>query len=245
MHDLAQTLIVCPTYNERDNIAPLVKAVMARAPQATLLFVDDRGADDTAAEIMRQQQQHKNIALLAQPQCEGLARAYLAGFSWGLARAYACFVTMDADLSHDPAYLSPMLKQLDSCDVVIGSRYLAAGKCDQSMRRQLLSRGGCLYARLLLDLEVRDLTSGFVAFHRRVLEQLGLAEVKSRGYVFQVELKYRASRAGFTLREIPIVFADRKRGKSKMTLAIVLEAALRVWQLRRLARRPRQATSIH
>jgi len=219
---------------------------MSCAPPATLLFVDDRGDDDTAAEIVRQQQQYRNIALLAQSQRKGLAQAYLAGFSWGLARAYARFVTMDADLSHDPAYLSPMLELLDRGDVAIGSRYLAGGNARaQSLLRRLLSRGGCLYARTLLDLEVHDLTSGFVAFRRRALEELGLAEIKSRGYIFQVELKWRAARRGFTLQEVPIVFADRQRGKSKLSLAIILEAALRVWQLRRLDRRQRQPTSIH
>ena len=238
MHNLTQTLIVCPTYNERDNIAPLVECIMSCAPQAALLFVDDRGNDGTAAEIVRQQQHYKNISLLAQERRGGLAKAYLAGFAWGLARDFDYFVTMDADLSHNPVYLQPLLKLLDDCDVAIGSRYIAGGGVsDWSLLRQWLSRGGSFYARTLLKLTGHDPTSGFVAYRRRALEELGLSEVKSRGYVLQVELKYRAALAGCTLRETPIVFVDRKRGKSKMTLAIALEAALYTWRLRRLGRK--------
>ena len=243
MRDQAQPLIVCPTYNERDNIALLVKRIMSCTPQAALLFVDDRGDDGTAAEIMRQQQCHKNIFLLAQPQQSGLAKAYLAGFAWGLARDFDYFVTMDADLSHDPTYLQPLLRLLDDCDVAIGSRYIAGGgTSDWSLLRRWLSRFGSFYARTLLNLKVHDPTSGFVAFRRRALEELTLAEVKSRGYVFQVELKHRAALAGCMMREAPIVFADRKQGKSKMTLAIAFEAALYTWRLRRLGCRQRQST---
>ena len=240
MHDPADTLIVCPTYNEHDNIAPFVTRIMAHAPQAALLFVDDRGNDGTAAEIIRQQQQHKNIFLLPQRQRRGLAKAYLAGFAWGLARNYQRVVTIDADLSHDPAYLPALCKLLDDCDVAIGSRYVAGGGTrDWSWPRRLLSRFGSLYARTLLNLSVHDPTSGYVAFRRQALAKLGLNEVQSRGYIFQVELKYRAALAGCTLQETAIVFADRTQGKSKMTLAIGLEAALHTWRLRRLGRQDR------
>lgn len=211
---------------------------MSCVPQAALLFVDDSGDDGTAEQIVQQQQQHNNVFLLAQePRC-GLAKAYLAGFAWGLARNYDCFVTMDADLSHDPAYLPALLKLLTECDMAIGSRYVAGGgTSDWSLLRRLISRFGSFYARTLLNLAVHDPTAGYAAFRRRVLEELSLAEIKSRGYMFQVEFKYRAALAGCTLREIPIMFVDRKRGKSKMTLAIGLEAALYTWQLRRLGRR--------
>ena len=243
MSNFTSTLIICPTYNERANIAPYVTRVMSCAPQVHILFVDDQGDDDTAAEIVRQQKQHKCITLLARPQRRGLARAYLAGLAWGLARAFEHFVTMDADLSHDPVYLAPLLAQLDTCDVAIGSRYIAGGGTkDWSWSRQLLSRFGSLYARSLLNLKVHDPTSGFVAFRRQALTRLDLAAVKSRGYIFQVELKYRAALAGCSLREVAIVFADRRQGKSKMSLAIALEAALYTWKLRRLGRKPRHAT---
>lgn len=211
---------------------------MSCVPQVALLFVDDSGDDGTAEQIVQQQQQHNNVFLLAQEQRGGLAKAYLAGFAWGLARNYDCFVTMDADLSHDPAYLPALLKLLTECDMAIGSRYVAGGgTSDWSLLRRLISRFGSFYARTLLNLAVHDPTAGYAAFRRRVLEGLSLAEIKSRGYMFQVEFKYRAALAGCTLREIPIMFVDRKRGKSKMTLAIGLEAALYTWQLRRLGRR--------
>ena len=243
MNNFSSTLIICPTYNERANIAPFVTRVMSCAPQVNILFVDDRGNDGTAEEIVRQQTQHQNIFLLAQPQRGGLAKAYLAGLAWGLAHAFDCLVTMDADLSHDPAYLSSLLAQLDACDIAIGSRYVAGGGTkDWHWSRQLLSRFGSFYARSLLHLNIYDPTSGFVAFRRQALARLDLAAVKSRGYVFQVEMKYRAALAGCSLRETPIMFADRQRGKSKMTLAIALEAAIFTWQLRRLGRKPRQTT---
>lgn len=243
MNNLTSTLIICPTYNERVNIAPFVTRVMSCAPQVNILFVDDRGNDGTAEEILRLQKQHQNIFLLAQPQRGGLAKAYLAGLAWGLARAFDCLVTMDADLSHDPVYLSPLLAQLDACDVAIGSRYVAGGGIkDWSLLRHMLSRWGSFYARSLLHLNVHDPTSGFVAYRRQTLARLDLSAVKSRGYIFQVELKYRAALAGCSLQEIPIVFTDRQRGKSKMTLAIGLEAAIFTWRLRRLGRKPQQTT---
>ena len=243
MNNAAQTLIVCPTYNEHDNIAPFVEQVMSAAPQATLLFVDDRGTDGTAEAIVHQQQQHDNIFLLAQQQRGGLAKAYLAGFAWGLARDFDFFVTIDADLSHNPAYLPDLLTLLDNSDVAIGSRYIAGGGTrDWSLLRRMLSRFGSFYACTLLNLTVHDATSGYVALRRQALEKLALTEVKSHGYIFQVELKYRAALAGCTLRETPIVFTDRKQGISKMTPAIALEAALYTWQLRRLGRRKGQIT---
>ncbi len=243
MAEFSRPLIVCPTYNERDNIAPLVTRTMSCVPPAALLFVDDRGDDGTEAEVVHQQRRHSNIFLLAQKRRGGLAKAYLAGFAWGLARDYDCFVTMDADLSHDPVYLLPLLQLLAGCDVAIGSRYVAGGGTgDWGWSRQLLSRGGARYARMLLGLRVYDPTSGLVAFRRAALEKLALHEVQARGYVFQIELKYRALLAGCVLQEMPIVFTDRKRGESKMSLAIVLEAALSMWRLRRLGRKQRYTT---
>ena len=233
MRGLERPLIICPTHNEQENIAPLVARVISCGVAVQLLFVDDRGTDATADKVTQQQQQHNNIHLLARQQRAGLASAYLAGFAWGMARDYDCFVTMDADLSHDPTYLPALLQLLNNYDVAVGSRYLAGGGVrDWSWTRQLLSRFGALYARTLLNLQVHDPTSGFVAFRRDALTRLNLDAVRSRGYIFQVELKYRAALAGCSMQETPIIFADRKRGKSKLTLGIALEAALYPWQLR-------------
>lgn len=232
------TLIVCPTYNERDNIAPLVRRILSCAPKVVVLFVDDRGTDDTAAQIIAQQQHCDNIHLLARTHPQGLAAAYLAGLRWGLQREFAHFVTMDADLSHDPIYLRPLLELLRSCDVAVGSRYVAGGDVKNwNASRRLLSAFGAFYTRTLLKLEVCDPNAGYVAFRRQALEKLDLSRVGSRGYIFQAELKYRAALAGCSIRETPIVFQDRQRGKSKMTLDIALEAAIYTLRLRRYGNR--------
>ncbi|MDE3269369.1 MAG: polyprenol monophosphomannose synthase [Pseudomonadota bacterium] len=227
-----QNLVIIPTYNERDNIKPLVQRVFEYPVH--LLCVDDRGSDDTAAEIARQQRKYPNLHLLQNPQRGGLGRAYVLGMQWGLDKGYQHLITMDADLSHDPKYLPTILAALQSNDVVIGSRYVASGDVSKfNLLRQMLSRFSSWYARTLLDLPIKDITSGFVGFRKNILEKINLAVIDSRGFIFQVETKLLASLHGGRVKEIPIAFGDRLHGASKMSAAIIFEAMFATWALRK------------
>ena len=227
-------LIITPTYNERDNIVPLVKSIVRQGVCADILFVDDNSQDGTRGEILKMQKEHPGrISLLPRPAKLGLGSAYVEGFSWGLRRGYEYLTEMDADLSHNPSYLDAFVKQLPEHQVVVGSRYAPGGGTENWSRiRKLISRGGSWYARSILGVGVQDLTGGYNMWHRNVLEKTGLHNLKSDGYVFQIELKFRALLAGFSLTEVPIIFCDRRAGQSKMSMKIVLEAVLRVVLLR-------------
>jgi dolichol-phosphate mannosyltransferase len=232
-------LILVPTYNERDNLATAVSAALAAVPGAHILVLDDASPDGTGELADELAAADPRVHVRHRPGKQGLGRAYLDGFALGLADPadYTHFVTMDADGSHDPAHLPDLL---DACrtgdggaDVVIGSRYIRGGATrDWSVGRKLLSRGGGLYARTVLGMRVRDLTAGYVCYARRVLLDLDLADVAASGYGFQIEMKYRAHRRGWVLRERPIVFPERTRGVSKMSPAIAAEALGLVWRLR-------------
>lgn len=227
-------LIVVPTYNEVENVDELVRGIRRHAPAAHVLFVDDNSGDGTA-ELIREHQarEPETIHLLGRPRKLGLGTAYVAGFQWALARDYDVVQEMDADLSHDPADLPRTLDFSEGRDVVVGSRYVRGGSTRGWTRsRRWISKFGNVYARTILGLSVRDLTGGFNAWRREVLEAVSLDEVRSEGYVFQIELKYRAARAGFRLHEIPISFVDRRRGQSKMSSRVAWEAMIRVWGLR-------------
>ena len=225
-------LVIVPTYNERDNIKPLVQTVFAH--QVHLLCVDDRGKDNTADEIKRWQSKYPHLHLLENQQRGGLGRAYVLGLQWGLARGYQCFITMDADLSHDPKHLPAIISALHNHDVVVGSRYVDRGDVSRlKLLRQMLSRFSSWYARTILDLPIMDITSGFVGFRRNILEKMNLAMIDSRGFIFQVETKLLASLCGGRVEEIPISFKDRLHGTSKMSAPIILEAMLGTWRLRR------------
>lgn len=230
----ARPLIVVPTYNEVENIDELLLGIQQHAPAADVLFVDDNSGDGTVDRILQHQSQRpEKIHLLGRPRKLGLGTAYVAGFKWALERDYDAVQEMDADLSHDPADLPRTLAFPEGSDVVVGSRYVAGGSTrGWSLSRRWLSKLGNLYARTILGLAVRDLTSGFSAWRREVLEAVSLDDVRSEGYVFQIELKYRAARAGFSLHEIPIAFVDRRKGQSKMSGQVAWEAMLRVWTLR-------------
>lgn len=227
-------LVIIPTYNERDNVTPLASAVLGRLPECTLLFVDDSSPDGTGALADELARGDSRVRVLHRPAKQGLGRAYLAGFRWGLAEGYSLLIEMDADFSHDPRYLPEMVRRARAgADMVVGSRYVAGGGTENwGVGRRLLSRGGSLYARTVLGVGVRDLTAGFVCYHRRVLEAIGLESVRSEGYGFQIEMKYRVLRAGFRIEEMPIVFIDRRVGHSKMSRGIVMEALGMVWRLR-------------
>lgn len=226
-------LLIVPTYNEAENIELLLEAVLDVLPEAHVLVVDDGSPDGTAELVARRTAADDRVHLLSRSGKLGLGTAYLTGFAWALARSYSHVFEMDADFSHDPAYLRPMLEASRGADLVVGSRYVAGGgTADWSLTRRLLSRFGGLYSRTILRMGVRDMTSGFKCYRRATLEALDLAEVRSTGYAFQIEMKYRVHQAGLRIVEIPIVFPDRVRGDSKMSAAIAHEAMIQVLRLR-------------
>jgi dolichol-phosphate mannosyltransferase len=229
------TALVCiPTYNERENLEGIVKAVLAADGRTEVLVVDDNSPDRTGDLADALAASEPRVHVLHRAKKEGLGRAYLAAFGWALARPYALVVEMDADWSHPPHYLPELLDRAEAgADLVLGSRYVpGGGTVNWGWMRRLISRGGSLYARAVLGLGVRDLTGGFKCFRRRVLESIDLAAVHSTGYAFQIELTYRALRNGFRVEEMPIVFEDRRVGQSKMSRRIVVEALTMVWKLR-------------
>lgn len=238
------TLVVIPTYNERANLTTLLPAIL-EDPRFHVLIVDDNSPDGTARLVRELCASYPGrLFLLRRAGKLGLGTAYLAGFRWALARDYECVCEMDADFSHDPAMLPRLLDAAQHADLVLGSRYVnGGGTANWSRLRRAISRGGSLYARGVLGLPFRDLTGGFKCFRRRVLEALDLDTIHSTGYAFQIELTYRASLAGFRIVEVPIVFEERRAGKSKMSLGIMLEALLRVWQLRLAGAKPAPAAS--
>jgi dolichol-phosphate mannosyltransferase len=226
--------LVLPTYNEAENLEPLVEAARAQLPaNARILIVDDDSPDGTGKIADRLHAQHENVAVLHRPRKEGLGPAYIAGFRQALEGGAGFVLEMDSDFSHDPAYLPRLLEAAKGADVVLGSRYVAGGGVtDWGVLRRAISRGGSGYARLVLGVGVRDLTGGFKCFRREVLEAVDLDAVTTRGYAFQVELTYRAIRSGFQVVEIPILFRERRVGKSKMDLSIMVEAFWRLPLLR-------------
>ncbi|HEY7255560.1 MAG TPA: polyprenol monophosphomannose synthase [Solirubrobacterales bacterium] len=226
--------VVLPTYEEAANIEPIVEAVLAKLPESgRVLIVDDNSPDGTGDIAARLAADDDRVEVLRRPRKEGLGPAYVAGFRRALDAGAGLVLEMDADFSHDPAYLPRLLEAAERADLVIGSRYVAGGGVeDWSALRQAISRGGSAYARLALGIGVRDLTGGFKCFRREVLEAIDLASVASRGYAFQVELTYRAIEQGFRVVEVPIVFRERAAGSSKMGGRIVAEAVWRVLRLR-------------
>ena len=239
-----KALIILPTYNEIENLRPLVKEILARGP-FDILVVDDSSPDGTGELADELSQEHAGrVFALHRKQKEGLGRAYVAGFDWGLERGYDVLFEMDADFSHNPAHLSQFMRAIEAgADLVLGSRNIKGGGTrNWSLLRQFISRGGSLYARLILFSPYHDLTSGFKAFRREVLEAVDIDGIRSNGYSFQIEVTYRAHQMGFKVVETPIIFNDRKLGTSKMNGRIVAEAMLMVWKLRfskRAAKTPR------
>ena len=232
--DMNRALVCIPTYNEADNLEPITQAVLKAEPRVDILVVDDNSPDGTGKIADTLAAKEPRIRVLHREKKEGLGRAYLAAFRWALAEGYTYIIEMDADFSHDPRYLPGLLDAAEGgADLVLGSRYVTGGgTVNWGIGRQVVSRGGSLYARTILGVGIHDLTGGFKCFHRRVLETLELDEVKSTGYAFQIELTYRTLKKGFTVRELPIVFEDRRVGQSKMSRKIFLEALTMVWKLR-------------
>jgi dolichol-phosphate mannosyltransferase len=225
--------VVLPTYDEHDNLPKIVPQILAATPEVDILVVDDASPDGTgeiADELARASQR---VKVLHRPRKDGLGPAYLAGFARALGEGYGRILEMDADCSHEPSALPMLLAASREADLVLGSRYVrGGGTVHWGLGRRLLSRMGSLYACLVLRVPVRDLTGGFKCFRRAVLESIDLATVTSTGYAFQIELTYRAIRRGFRVVEVPITFADRRVGKSKMSRAIVFEALWKVWAIR-------------
>ncbi len=228
-----QTLVIIPTYNERDNIGPLVRAVLAVDSALDVLVVDDNSPDGTGALADALAWETGRVRVLHRPGKGGLGTAYLAGFRDALDRGYARVVEMDADFSHRPEDLPSLLHAAETADVVVGSRNVPDGRVENwSPVRHAISKGGSLYARTVLGLPIKDCTGGFKCFRREALTALDLDGVRSTGFGFQVELNYLCHRAGLRIAEVPIVFPDRTRGASKMSGRIAAEAALMVLQLR-------------
>jgi dolichol-phosphate mannosyltransferase len=227
--------VVClPTYNEADNVGPMTEAILAATPDVDVLVIDDNSPDGTGRLADAIAAAEPRVKVLHRKGKEGLGKAYLAGFAWALERGYERILEMDADFSHDPGYLPGMLEASREADLVLGSRAIpGGGTVNWGILRKIISRGGSLYARTILGLPVRDLTGGFKCFRREVLLAIDLPTVECSGYAFQIELTYRAIRKGFRVKEIPIVFVDRRVGQSKMSKRIVLEALGKVWSIRR------------
>jgi dolichol-phosphate mannosyltransferase len=235
-------LIVIPTYNELQNLRELTesvfqvvdsKASLYKVEEVHVLVVDDNSPDGTGQLADELAKQNARLSVLHRQQKSGLGRAYVAGFAWGLDRGFDAICEMDADFSHHPKYLPEFWRLLSSHDVVIGSRYVKGGGIGNwGAARKLISKGGSLYARAILGLPVADQTGGFNAWRRTVLESVDLSTLRSEGYAFQIELKWRAWKKGFRITEFPILFEDRTRGKSKMSRRIILEAMMRVAGMR-------------
>ncbi len=226
--------VILPTYNEAENVERLVGAVRERLPESRrVLIVDDNSPDGTGDLADGLAADHDDVTVLHRPHKEGLGPAYLAGFREALAGGAELVIEMDADFSHDPAYLPQLLRAAEDADLVLGSRYVPGGGVTEwGKMRRFISKRGSGYARRMLGVRVRDLTGGFKCFRREVLEAIDLDSITSRGYAFQVETTYRAIQAGFRVVEVPIVFRDRREGNSKMTKAIVAEAIWRVPTMR-------------
>ncbi|MBC9730582.1 polyprenol monophosphomannose synthase [Streptomyces sp. TRM68367] len=232
----ARILVVIPTYNEVENIATVTSGLRSAVPDAHVLIADDNSPDGTGKIADEMAEGDDHIHVLHRPGKQGLGAAYLAGFRWGMERGYDVLVEMDADGSHRPEELPRLLAALHrGADLVLGSRWVPGGRVvDWPVSRQWLSRGGSAYSRLLLRVPVRDVTGGFRAFRLRTLEGIGLDDVESQGYCFQVDLLRRTVERGFRVAEVPITFVERRYGASKMNRAIVTEALWRVtvWGLR-------------
>jgi len=224
-----RVLVIIPTYNEAPNLPAILDRVRDSVPEAEVLVVDDASPDGTGRLADERAADDGHVHVLHRTAKAGLGAAYVAGFRWGLARGYDALVEMDADGSHAPEQLPALLARLDTADLVLGSRWVPGGSVvDWPRRRELLSRGGNAYARVLLALPVRDATGGFRAYRRAVLDSLDLDDISSQGYCFQVDLVLRAVRGGFTVAEVPIRFVERAAGTSKMDRSIVTEALWRV-----------------
>jgi dolichol-phosphate mannosyltransferase len=235
----SKTLVVIPTFQEAQNIRSIIEKTFASNSNVDILVVDDSSPDGTAEIVKNLQIHNKNLYLLSNPVKAGLGKAYVAGFKWGLARDYQYFVEMDADGSHNPEQLPAILEKLNDFHISLGSRWIKGGKIENwPLSRQILSKGGNLYTRLMLGISIKDATGGYRAYRREVLEAIDLANIESQGYCFQVDMVRRSLQKEFKIAETPITFTERELGTSKMSRSIVIEAFSRIgiWGIKRLLR---------
>jgi len=229
-----KTVVVTPTYNERGNIEEFVTRVRQAVPGIHILIVDDNSPDGTGRIADHLAELHPGeIRVLHRERKQGLGRAYVAGFELALASGYDILVQMDADLSHDPSFLPAMLRRIENCDLVLGSRYTrGVAVVNWDLKRLILSKSANRYVRIVAGIPATDATGGFKCWRRETLEAIGLSDVFSNGYMFQIEMTTKAIKMGFRVEEEPIVFYERNLGRSKMDLLIICEALWSVWKLR-------------
>jgi dolichol-phosphate mannosyltransferase len=230
-----KALVIIPTYNEKENVEPILERVFASVPSIEVLIVDDSSPDGTGAIADQAAARDPRVHVMHRAGKLGLGSAYVAGFRYALERDYEAVFEMDADFSHNPESLPVFLQELENADLVLGSRYLhGVTVVNWPLKRLVLSYFANVYSRVITGMRVKDLTGGFKCFRRRVLEAIDWSRVRSDGYAFQIELTFKAWRKGFRIQEIPILFVDRKAGESKMSRRIVYEAVWMVWRLRLL-----------
>jgi dolichol-phosphate mannosyltransferase len=233
---MTKALVIVPTYNEADNVEHLIDEVLKQSPMLEMLIVDDNSPDGTAAIVRRIQETNPKVHMLQRPGKMGLGTAYVVGFKYAIEHGYDFAFEMDADFSHNPEKLPVMLEAMNHCDLVIGSRYISGvNVVNWPLKRLLLSYFANIYTRIITGMPVHDATAGFKCYRRAVLESMNLDAIISNGYAFQIETNFRAWKKGFTLKEIPITFVDRRVGVSKMSKSIVYEAVFMVWKLKFLS----------
>lgn len=229
-------IVIIPTYNELENIEKIIRSVFSLEEIVDILIVDDGSPDGTGNVVKQLQTEFADrLFLLERKGKQGLGTAYIAGFKWGLQQQYDYIFEMDADFSHNPADLVRLYKacHIDCADMSVGSRYIRGGRVENwPLNRVLISYGASVYVRLITWMHVKDCTAGFVCYKREILEKISLDNIRFIGYAFQIEMKYRTWKAGFTIKEIPITFIDRKEGHSKMSKGIIKEAILGVWKMK-------------
>jgi len=229
-----KAIVIIPTYNESDNIQKLIPEILKRTNgEVDILIVDDNSPDGTSDIVREFQKTNQNIYLMTRPKKSGLGTAYVEGFKFALSKGYEYILQMDADFSHEPKEIKNFLKKIKECDLVIGSRYKDGVRVlNWPLSRLFLSVFANLYTMIITGMPVRDATGGYKCFRREVLEAINLDKIRSNGYAFQIEINFKAYKKGFKICEMPIVFTDRVKGKSKMSKKIVFEAAYMVWKLR-------------
>lgn len=234
---MAESLVIIPTYNEKNNIQTVIERVNALGIDIDMLVVDDNSPDGTAEIVEKLKAEYGNLHLMKRSGKLGLGSAYVAGFKWALERDYEYILEMDADLSHNPFDIPRLINRAkEGYDVVVGSRYCdGVNVIHWPIKRLILSYGANKYTRIVTGLPIKDCTSGFKCYRRKVLESIDLEKIKSSGYSFQIEMKFRAWKKGFSLVEVPIIFEERTEGRSKMTKAIIYEAVFMVWKLKILS----------